>query len=108
LPKKHRVIILPAAKEMLSMHARFLKRESLGAAHRLMSGYGKSIARIADNPFQFPFADELDIPNITPNTYRKCLFEIRYKALFRIKEGNAFVVAIIDSRMENMDALGEY
>jgi hypothetical protein len=86
---------------MLSGHVRFLKRESFGAAQRLVSRYKESIARIAANPFQFPFADGLDVQGIPPNTYRKCMFEDRYKALFLVREGDVFLDAVIDSRMEN-------
>jgi plasmid stabilization system protein ParE len=85
LPKKYKVILDPDSKEMFSGHVRFLKRDSPNAAHRLVLSYKKSIARIADNPFQFPIADELDIMGIPPDTYRKCLFGGHYKALFRLE-----------------------
>jgi len=105
LPKKHKLIIEPDAKEMFHEHLRFLKRESHSAANRLVSSYRKSVARIADNPFQFPIADELDLPGIAPNTYRKCLFESRYKVLFRLEENIALIIAVIDTCMENVGAL---
>jgi plasmid stabilization system protein ParE len=92
---------------MFYEHLRFLKHESHGAAHRLVSSYRKSVARIADNPFQFPIADDLDLPGIAPNTYRKCLFESRYKVMFRLEENKAIIIAVIDSRMENKDTLGK-
>jgi len=92
---------------MFYEHVKFLSHESLNAAHRLVLGFKKSLVRIAANPFQFPFADELDVPHIPPNALRKCLFESRYKALFRLKDNEAYVIAVIDSRRENRDALGE-
>jgi plasmid stabilization system protein ParE len=107
LPKKYKVILDPDSKEMFSGHVRFLKRDSPDAAHRLVLSYKKSIARIADNPFQFPIADELDILGIPPNTYRKCLFGGRYKALFRLEGEEAFIIAVVDSRAENRNALGK-
>ena len=79
-----------------------MKRESTNAAQRLVSSYKKSLGRIADNPYQFPIADDLDVPGIPPDTYRKCVFEERYKALFIVGEGEVFVDAVIDTRMENL------
>ena len=104
---KIKVTIDRRAKEQFSEHVRFLKRESPSAARRLVSSYKKSIARIADNPLQFPMADELDVPNVQPNIYRKCLFEERYKALFIVEGGDVLVDAVIDSRMGNRGALGD-
>jgi plasmid stabilization system protein ParE len=90
---------------MLDEHADFLAQISVDAADRLLSRFEKIIARLADNPFQFPIADELDIPGVPPNTYRKCLFEERYKALFMVGEGEVFIDAVIDTRRENKDLL---
>ena len=99
--KKYRVTVDEIAVDMLDEHADFLAQVSFDAAVRLLSQFEKIIARLADNPFQFPFADELDVPYISPKLYRKCLFEERYKALFRLGENEAHVVAVIDSRMGN-------
>jgi len=107
LQGKHKVVVTANAKKMFSVHLRFLQRDSLNAAQRLLSRYKKSLARIADNPFQFPIADELDIPSIAVGVCRKCLFEDRYKALFQLGGNEAVIIAVIDSRMENKDALGE-
>jgi len=86
---------------MLLGHVDFLAQISIEASERLMFQFDQILKRIADNPFQFPIADDLDVPNIPPNVYRKCLFERRYKALFKVGEGEVFVDAVIDSRMEN-------
>jgi plasmid stabilization system protein ParE len=101
--KKYKVTVYENAGNMLDEHADFLAQVSFDAAIRLLSQFEKIIARLAENPFQFPIADELDVPNIPPNTYRKCLFEKRYKALFKVGEGEVFVDAVIDSRRENKD-----
>jgi plasmid stabilization system protein ParE len=102
-PKKYSVTVDPAAFGMLAEHSDFLWQVSPEAADRLEQGFKKSIARIADNPFQFPIADNMDAPDLPPNAYRKCLFERRYKVLFIVEEGDVFVDAVIDSRMENKD-----
>ena len=99
--EKYKVTVNEKAGNMLDEHADFLAQVSIDAADRLLSRFEKIIARLADNPFQFPYADELDIPGLLPNTYRKCLFEERYKVLFLTGEGEVFVDAVIDSRREN-------
>jgi hypothetical protein len=88
---------------MLEGHVEFLARASIEAALRLHDSYADAGGRIEDNPLLFPFADHLDAPSIPSKTYRKCLFEERYKAVFRMEEGGevAAVVAIIDCRMGN-------
>jgi plasmid stabilization system protein ParE len=86
---------------MMDEHADFLAQVSVNAAGRLLSRFEKIAERIAENPFQFPIADELDVPTLPPDTFRKCLIEERYKALFRLEENQAFIIAVIDSRMEN-------
>ena len=103
MPERYKVKVASKAKEMFAEHVTFLRCASLNAAQRLVLSYKKSIARIADNPFQFPIADELDVQGILPNAYRKCLFEERYKILFWLEEREVFVVAVIDTRMENKD-----
>jgi plasmid stabilization system protein ParE len=98
---KYKVEVTEPAENMLLEHAEFLAQASLNAADRMLSKFDLILARIADNPLQFPFADELDAPDLPPNAYRKCLFEGRYKALFRLEENEAHVIAVIDSRMGN-------
>ena len=101
--KKYNVILAKRADIMLLLHTEFLARASSFAARRLISDFIKAKNKLAKNPFQFPFADEIDAPGITPEVYRKCLFFGRYKALFIIEDNNVFVDAIIDCRQENTD-----
>jgi len=100
---KYNVTVSENARIMLLEHIDFLARISIEAAERLMSQFDRIVERIADNPFQFPIADDLDVPYIPPKLYRKCLFERRYKALFIVEGGEVSVDAVIDSRMENKD-----
>lgn len=102
---KYRLAVTSNAKKMFSEHVRFLNQECPSAADRLVVSYKKALMRIADNPFQFPVADELDIPGLPSNIFRKCLFEDRYKALFRLEEKEVFIVSVVDSRRENKDVL---
>jgi len=64
--RQYEVRVTEPAEGMLLEHAGFLAQVSLNAADRLLSKFDLMLARIADNPFQFPFADELDVPNIPP------------------------------------------
>jgi len=91
----------------MAEHADFLAQVSIEAADRLLSQFEKIAARIAENPFQFPIADELDATDITVGICRKCLFEGRYKALFQLEDEDAVIIAVLDSRMGNMGALGD-
>ena len=99
--KRYNVEVSQRAERMLLQHTEFLARVSPAAARKLISTIKDVYAKLAENPYQFPFADELDVPGIPSDTYRKCFFGGRYKAIFLI-EGNAvFLDAIIDCRQEN-------
>jgi len=86
---------------MMLLHTEFLSRLSPVAARGLTESYGDIISRLAGDPYQFPFADEMDMPDIPPETYRKCLFDKRYKALFFIEGNSVFTDTVIDCRQEN-------
>ena len=101
MPKKYNVSLARRADIMLLLHTEFLARVSLAAARRLLTDFKRINARLADNPYQFPFADDLDVPGIPPDTYRKCLFSRRYKALFLIEGNDVNIDVIIDCRQEN-------
>ena len=100
---KYNVTIARRADRMLIRHTEFLAKISLVAARRLLAGFRTSTTRIANNPFQFPYADETDAPGIPPETYRKCLFDGRYKAFFLVDGEDVYIDVIIDSRQENID-----
>jgi len=68
------------------------------AANKLEVYFEKAIGRIISNPFQFQYADELDVPNILPNTYRKCQVYKHYKILFLVKDNELLIDVVIDSR----------
>ena len=99
--KKYDVRLARRADRMLLSHTIFLSQVSSIAARKLLSAFKKSTDRMADNPFQFPFADESDISGIPPEKYRKCLIDDRYKALFIVDENIVYIDAIIDCRQEN-------
>jgi plasmid stabilization system protein ParE len=101
MPKKYNVTVSALARQMLVDNIDFLWRVSDDAANRLELDFEKVIRRIEDNPFQFPFADTLDISGIPLNTYRKCVMESHYKVLFRVEGDEARIEAVIDSRREN-------
>ena len=99
--RKFEVSLSRSAERMLLQHAAFLTQVNPAAARKLIRSLNKVKSRLFDNPYQFPFADDLDVPGIPPETYRKCLFEKRYKALFIIEENDVYIDAIIDCRQEN-------
>jgi len=71
--QRFNVIISKRAERMLLQHTEFLARVSTTAARKLIKSSEGIEVRLSDNPFQFPFADELDVPGIPLKTYRKCL-----------------------------------
>ena len=103
MPKKeHKVILARQADKMLLLHTEFLARVSTIAARKLLADFQKAMCLLANNPFQFPFADEIDVPGILPETYRKCLFSERYKALYLVENNKVYIDVIIDCRQENI------
>lgn len=101
--KRHIVRLSSRADTMFLAHIDFLSQASPSAAQRLIADLRKNKKTIAGNPFLFPFADELDAPGIPPETYRKCTFGGRYKALFRVDGNDVYIDAIIDCRQENAE-----
>ena len=99
--KNYNVVVARRADNMILSHTKFLAQVSPSSARRLLTGFKKMIGSLSNNPLQFPFADELDVPGIITYRYRKCLFEKRYKILFLIEDNNVYVDAIIDCRQEN-------
>jgi len=86
---------------MLLSYIEFLVQVSPSAARRLLYEYKKIVSRLEENPYQFPYADEYDIPGIPPKKYRGCIIKNRYKALFLIENVIVYIDAIIDCRQEN-------
>jgi len=101
--KKYNVTLAERADKMLLMHTEFLAKVSPSAARRLISEFKKVKQNLSNDPMQFPFADDIDVPGITLKTYRKCIFYGRYKALFVVKDSDVFIDTIIDCRQENAD-----
>jgi len=103
MAQKYNVILARRADRMLLSHTEFLARVSPSAARRLLADFRKATKQLAENPLMFPFADELDVPNIPLSTYRKCLFDKRYKAIYLIEGDNVYIDAVIDVRQENAE-----
>ena len=99
--EKYKVLLAGRADKMLLTHTEFLSRVSLIAAHRLLADFKKITSSLTENPLRFPFADDLDVPGIPLKTYRKCLFDGRYKALYLIEGNEVYIDSIIDTRQEN-------
>jgi len=99
--KKHNVALALRADIMLLSHTEFLAHVSPAAARKLVQDFKIVKCKLAANPMQFPFADDLDAKGIPPETYRKCVFHGRYKAIFLVEGSNVFIDAIIDCRQAN-------
>ena len=103
---KYNVILSRRADHMLISHTEFLARVSSPAARRLLVDFRKVKKVLEETPFQYPFADERDAPGIPLETYRKCLFDGRYKALYLVEENIVHIDAVIDCRQENDNLYG--
>ena len=97
------VILAKRADIMILLHVEFLARVSPAAARRFIAEFKTVKTRLVDDPYQFPFADELDAMGIDCESYRKCFFFGRYKALFLIDGNDVFIDAIIDCRQDNSE-----
>ena len=55
------------------------------------------LARLEENPFQFPVDLEIDLPG---RTYRKAIFAKWFKVLFQVKDQRVYIDGIIDCRRD--------
>jgi plasmid stabilization system protein ParE len=103
---EYEVILSRRAENMIIAHTEFLARVSPNAARKLLMDFRKVIKVLKVTPFRYPFADEQDVQGIPYETYRKCLFDGRYKALYLVDEVIVYIDAIIDCRQENRNLFG--
>ena len=94
--KRYKIIVSCHAEQMLTSHVCFLSRVSVKAARRLRNEYAQMLDSLEDNPFQFPVAEDLDLPE----EYRKALFGKRYQAIFRVEGDAVLLDAVLDCRMK--------
>ncbi len=97
MKKRYEVIVSRRAEQMLTNHVCFLARASVKAARRLRDEFAETLDALEDNPFQFPPADDLELPG----EYRKALFGKRYQAIFYIEGDVIYLDAVLDCRMDN-------
>jgi hypothetical protein len=95
------VSISSHADNMLISHMLCLSRVSPSAARHLLAEVKKQVELIEKNPSFFPFADESDVQGISPEAYRKCAFNEKYKALYLVKGNEIHIDAVIDCMQEN-------
>ncbi len=95
--KRYEVIVSRRAEQMLKSHIGFLARVSVKAARRLRNAYAETLSALEDNPFQFPPADDLGLPD----EYRKALFGKRYQAILYVEGDTVYLDAVLDCRMDH-------
>ena len=94
---KYNVIFGSRVDNMLLRHVEFLARVSVPAARQFRDAFKKVIREIEDNPYQFPYEADMNLP---ADTYRKALFAKRYKALFLVENKTVYPDAVVDCRQE--------
>ncbi len=77
---KYQITVANRVRDDLLEQAAFVSRVSLSGARRYHREYLKILARLEENPFQFPVDLEIDLPG---RTYRKAIFAKWFKVLFR-------------------------
>lgn len=100
--KTHTIIVSSKAQSMLEKHVEFLARVSVSAARKLAVEYRNAVKEIRKNPERYPF---LDMPGVSPHTYRKCLFSRRYELIFLMIEKTIYIDTVRDCRQNPDDAL---
>ena len=94
---KYKVILGSRVDNMLLQHVEFLARVSVPAAGKFRDDFKKIIRDMEENPYQFPYEVDMDLP---ADTYRKALFARRYKALFLIEDKTVYLDAVVDCRQD--------
>ena len=94
---QYKVIISDRAKEMLSMHIRFLAQVNKSAATKLKSRLVEEMRSLQDLSQRYPFFHENYIP---ANKYHKLYVENWYLVLYQIKDDTVYVDWIVDCRQD--------
>ena len=101
MKKRYEVVVSSQAEQMLLSHAAFLARVSVKAARRLRDEFAGVLADLETNPFQFPPAEEPELPE----GYRKALLGKRYQAVFCVDGQTVYLDAVLDCRRKNASIL---
>lgn len=92
---KYQVQFSPQVQKQLIQHARFITNVSKPFAQRFYTEFSKIIKRLENNPHQFPFYDNSNLPQ---HIYHKALFAKWYKAVFSIQDEIVYIEAVVDGR----------
>lgn len=96
MSKQYDIIVSRRAEHMLLIHVGFLARVSIKAARGLRNEYANMLTALENNPFQFPVAEDMDLPE----EYRKALFGKRYYAVFYVEDKTVYLDTVLDCRMD--------
>lgn len=92
---KYRVVFHPRVGSQLESHAEFIARVSLPAAYRMKEEFDATLARLGENPYQFPLAQN---PNLPADIYRTASFAKWYQLVFSVESDMVYVDAVVDMR----------
>ena len=95
--EKYRIIIATRVKKQLLNHILFLSKVSIPAAKRMRNSFEEVLVRLKDNPFQFPLDQTFAKLGLS---YRKALFDKRYKVLFLVEDDTVYIDSVIDCRQQ--------
>lgn len=92
---KYRAFFHPRVSSQLESHAEFIARVSLPAANRMKEEFDATVARLGENPYQFPPAQN---PNLPANVYRTASFAKWYQLVFSVEGDKVYIDAVVDMR----------
>ncbi len=81
----------------MESHAEFIARVSPAAAYRMKEQFDAILARLRENPFQFPLARN---PNLPAEIYRTAGFAKWYQLVFSVEGNTVYVDAVVDMRSD--------
>ena len=91
----YKLVLASRVERQLLCHFEFLLRVSAPAAKRFRREFGDTLSELAANPFQFPWEQDLNLPE---GLYRTALFSKRYKILFLVENNTVYIDAVVDCR----------
>lgn len=92
---EYRVFFHPRVSSQMESHAEFIARVSLPAAYRMKEELDSTVARLGENPYQFPLAQN---PNLPADTYRTASFAKWYQLVFSVEDDKVYIDAVVYMR----------
>lgn len=94
---RYKIVVSDRARQMLTVHLRFLARTSPPAARKIKNQIMDAIRSLEEMPERFPFIAGEFLP---PNKYHKLFVQKWYLIMYQIQRQTVYVDYIVDCRQE--------